>query len=112
MTATVIPFGARSLADAVAEADMEIAVLEDLEARQHAAWQQTATELEHALKERDTLRARMALAFCDTCQNWHVPLSEPCPPPAGCADCDAGPGEPCAPGCLSRNEISYGDGES
>ena len=49
MSATVISLGTRSLADAIAEADMEIGVLEDLEGRQHAAWQQTAAELEHAV---------------------------------------------------------------
>lgn len=112
MSADVIPLGTRSLADAITEAEMEIAVLEDLEARQHAAWQQTAAELDHAIAERGRLRARQgALPFCDTCQSWHIPLSEPCPPLGGCGDCPAGPGEPCVPGCLSRNEIDYGETE-
>jgi Zn finger protein HypA/HybF involved in hydrogenase expression len=109
MTATIIPLGARSLADAIAEADMEIGVLEDLEQRQHAAWLQTAAELEHAVKERDALRARQALAFCDTCRTFHQPVAEGGCVPLGCADCEAAPGEPCVPGCLSRNEIDYGE---
>ena len=107
--APVIHLGARSLADAIANADLEIGQLEDLEARQHAAWQQTAAELEHAVAERERLRAQQgALPFCADCGNHHIPLSEPCPPPSGCPDCPAGPGEPCVPGCLSKNEIDYG----
>lgn len=99
----------RVLAEDIAAADMAVAVLEDEEATRHAEWQAAAAELELAVAEREHLRKQQGrLPFCDTCQNHHIPLSEPCPPPAGCADCDAEAGEPCRPGCLSRNEIDYG----
>ena len=112
MSADVIPLGTRSLADAITGAEMQIGVLEDLEARQHAAWQQTAAELDHAIAERDRLRARQgALPWCGTCLTYHEVPREPCAAPPGCGDCPAGPSEPCIPGCLSRNEIDYGDGE-
>lgn len=110
MTTVAVHPAASRLADSIAEVEMEIESLEDLESRQYVAWQHTAARLGDAVAELKRLREQQgALPFCDTCQNHHIPLSEPCPPPSGCVDCGAEGGEPCGPGCLSRNEIDYGE---
>ena len=110
MTAQVIHLPARVLADDIADKQLEVGQLEELEARQHAAWQQTAAELEHALKELAALEAqRGPLPPCGTCQTWHVPASEPCPPPSGCLDCGAEVGKFCKPDCGRYADEDWGD---